>query len=378
MVDARYTCTAGIPAVRVGALIARARCAAGVSERDVALRLRVRLRTLRDWEQGEVVPTDEQIEAIADACGVRVTELLPRRDEVSYDPATGTMRLGRQAVVLPVAVRNDNDDILSAYLALVRQQRGLRPGQEVVVRTDDLEVLADALDLDDEDLEERLVGIIGLSRRQAAVVRAKLLRKRLTVGMVGMVAGFGLVAANRIFSQGTEQVHAVAGGRLVRGNGVIETTTSVARPARVAPPTAATSAPSTAASSTTAASAPTVSEPPPTLPAIVLAEELAAPTTTDLRTGPARTTPQRPTVTTSPVNAPVPTATTASPPESVASTPTTVVLPGPPTLPPTTPTTPTVPTIGGDGTTGTTEPTPTTTEPTTTTTTEPPPTDPTT
>ena len=69
MVDARYMYTAGIPAHRVGALVARARVASSLTDRTLADRLRVRLRTVRDWERGQIVPSDDQIEAIATACG---------------------------------------------------------------------------------------------------------------------------------------------------------------------------------------------------------------------------------------------------------------------------------------------------------------------
>jgi transcriptional regulator with XRE-family HTH domain len=392
MTDAHYTYTAGIPATRVGALLGRARLAAGVSDRAVAGRLRVRLRTVRDWERGQIVPNDDQIDAIALACGLRVTELLPRRSVLMYDPATGVLQLGSQSTLLPTAMRT-NDDVLGAFLSLVRRERGVRADRDVTVRGDDLEALAEALDLDDEELEERLVRIVGLSRRQAAAVRAQLVRRRLTVGVVGMLAGISLVAANRTFTTGTEHVNAIGGGRLVRGDPFARVTTTVAASvATIAPPTTIVVASSAAPLSTTTAATPplvTSPGPPPTLPAVVLAEQVDPAPGQAGRTGPPRTTP-RPAVAT-PVTHP------AEP--TTGTTPTTVVLPGPPTLDPpaTTATTPAptttattsgpdappppptsgpvVSTIGGGGTTGSTEAPPpptTTTEPTTTTTTEPP------
>ena len=126
------------------------------------------------------MPTDDEVEAIAAACGTRLTELLPRRASVSYDPATGIMRMGDQAVAMPGNML-DNDTVLGAYIGMVRRQRGLRPDQDVKVRQEDLEALGEALDLDDDELEERLVRVIGMSRTQAAAVRAQLLRRRLAV-----------------------------------------------------------------------------------------------------------------------------------------------------------------------------------------------------
>src|SRR5437762_11659884 len=51
--DARYTYTAGMPAARVGWLVARARSVAGVGERDLASSVGVPVRVVRRWERGE-------------------------------------------------------------------------------------------------------------------------------------------------------------------------------------------------------------------------------------------------------------------------------------------------------------------------------------
>src|SRR5215216_6990968 len=99
--DARYTYTAGMPAARVGWLVARARAIAGIADRDLAATIGLPLRAIRRWERGDQVPSDDEIEAIAAACGTRLTELLPRRTSVSYDPSTGIMRMGDQALALP-------------------------------------------------------------------------------------------------------------------------------------------------------------------------------------------------------------------------------------------------------------------------------------
>ncbi len=396
MVDARYMYTAGIPARRVAVMLSQARLPRGLTQRDLAVRMRVQLRTVRDWERGDRVPTDDQMEAIAQACGLQITELLPRRGVLTYDADTGVMCLGTGATQLSTS-RRDNDDVLHAFLGLVRQERHVGSNQEVAVRGDDLEALAEALDLDDEELEQRLMHILGLDRRQAAQVRARLLRRRLTVGVASMIAGLSLVAANRAFSTGVERVNTVGGGRVVRGNPFAQVTTVVTTPLTnaAAGSTAVVvtdPAPASTAAAVSVVTAPpnTQPGPPPTLPAVVLAVELEPPAGLGTRTGPPRTT-SPPQVSHPVVTDPVDTA-----------TPTTVLLPGPPTLPPdtsptSTPTTtpvtspwppptpppvtttvmPPVSTIGGGGTTGTTEappPTTTTTSTTvaTTTTTEAP------
>src|SRR4051812_21805586 len=256
-----------MPAARVGWLVARARSAAGIADRDLASSLSLPLRTIRRWERGDLVPTDDEVEAIAVACGIRLTELLPRRAVVSYDPATGIMRMGDQSVALPGSML-DNDTVLSAYIGMVRRQRGLRPDQDVKIRQEDLEALGEALDLDDEELEERLVRVIGMSRSQAAAVRAQLLRRRLAVPMVGMLAGLSLLGINRIFTTATEQVKTVAGGAITRGNPFADspttTATTVIQSISVKPTTA------------DAAGAPAVTVA-PTLPPVVTEGTVAGP-----------------------------------------------------------------------------------------------------
>jgi transcriptional regulator with XRE-family HTH domain len=322
--DARYTYTAGMPAARVGWLVARARAVAGIADRDLASSLGVPLRTVRRWERGDLVPTDDEVEAIAAACGTRLTELLPRRASVSYDPATGIMRMGDQAVAMPGSML-DNDTVLGAYIGMVRRQRGLRADQDVKVRQEDLEALSEALDLDDDELEERLVRVIGISRTQAAAVRAQLLRRRLAVPMVGMLAGLSLLGVNRIFTTATEQVKTVAGGAVTRGNPYATTTTSSTVFGLPIVVTTSSTSP------TTEPTSPPVSE---TLPAVVTAEPLLGPPQPE-RTGPPRSRPvetSQPETTEPPATDPV---TTPAPTTPITAAPTTPPSTAPPATQPT-------------------------------------------
>jgi transcriptional regulator with XRE-family HTH domain len=385
--DARYTYTAGMPAARVGWLVARARSVAGIGERDLASSVGVPVRTVRRWERGDLVPTDDEVEAIASACGARLTELLPRRAVVSYDPSTGIMQMGDQAVAIPTTSL-DNDTVLAAFVALVRRVRGLRLDQDVKVRQEDLDALGEVLDLDDQELEERLMRIIGMSRSQAAAVRAQLLRKRLAVPMVGMLAGLSLLGINRLFTTGSEQVKAIDGKvETVFPVPSTTTTSSVAPPASEGGAAAPAATPAPAASSSAVAAPGTQAA-----TAAAPAESPAQVTSTTqpfvgpkfpVRTGPPASTPgRRPTTggETAPTDPPTVGSPVTEPPSSGGGG-------GSPTSPVTQPTTsppttgqpavtlpaPTVPPIATtDGSTGT---TPVTPPPTTTSTTvnDPPP-----
>jgi len=370
--DARYTYTAGMPAARVGWLVARARSVAGIGERDLASSVGVPVRTVRRWERGDLVPTDDEVEGIASACGARLTELLPRRAVVAYDPSTGIMQMGDQAVAIPTTSL-DNDTVLAAFVALVRRVRGLRLDQDVKVRQEDLDALGEVLDLDDQELEERLMRIIGMSRSQAAAVRAQLLRKRLAVPMVGMLAGLSLLGINRLFTTGSEQVKAID-GKVETVFPVPSTTTTTA--VAVAPEGGAAPAATPAAASSSATAAPATQA-----ATAAPAESPAEVTSTTqpfvgpkfpVRTGPPATTPgRRPTTgggETAPTDPPTVGSPVAEPPSSgggggspaapVTQPPTSPPTTGQPavTLPSTSP--PTVTPIGGTG--GPTETTPVT------------------
>src|SRR3954464_12844599 len=283
-----------MPAARVGWLVARARAVAGITDRDLASSLGLPVRMVRRWERGDLVPTDDEVEAIPPACGTRLTELLPRRSSVSYDTSTGIMRMGDQAVALPGNML-DNDTVLAAYIGMVRRQRGLRPDQDVKVRQEDLEALGEALDLDDEELEERLVRVIGMSRAQAAAVRAQLLRRRLAVPMVGMLAGLSLLGINRIFTTATEQVKTVAGGAITRGNPFADSPTTTATTATQWATISRARPPPTRGPPRPPPLPPPAPPPPPPLPPVVTAVAVPVGPTQPSRTGPPRSTRRQPT-----------------------------------------------------------------------------------
>jgi transcriptional regulator with XRE-family HTH domain len=384
-----------MPAARVGWLVARARSVAGIGERDLASSVGVPVRTVRRWERGDLVPTDDEVEAIALACGARLTELLPRRAVVAYDPSTGIMQMSDQAVAIPTTSL-DNDTVLAAFVALVRRVRGLRLDQDVKVRQEDLDALGEVLDLDDQELEERLMRIIGMSRSQAAAVRAQLLRKRLAVPMVGMLAGLSLLGINRLFTTGSEQVKAIDGKVETVFPVPSTTTTTVASVAPEGGAAAAVPAATPAPASSSAAAAAPASQ---AASSAAPAESPAQVTSTTqpfvgpkfpVRTGPPASTPGRRVTTggeTAPTDPPTVGSPVAEPPSSGGggggspTTPTTHPPTSPPTtgqpavtLPPTSPpTAPTVPPIGGtDGPTETTPVTPPPTPPPTLPPTDPP------
>lgn len=98
--------------------------------------------------------------------------------------------MGNRSVVLSAEL-GDNEQLLESYLWLVADQRAVDLDPSIVVRRDDIRVLAELLDLDDTELEQKLVKILQLSAPEAAELRRLLLRHR----MAFAAAGVGLLTA---------------------------------------------------------------------------------------------------------------------------------------------------------------------------------------
>lgn len=118
-----------------------------------------------------------------------MTRAIGRR-AVAWDPTEGVLTVGERSVTLTCAP-GDNECILRTYLHLVADQRDVALDRSVVLRRDDVQVLAELLDLDDVRLEQQLGAILRLSGGDAKALRRDLLRHRLTAAAVGV----GLLAA---------------------------------------------------------------------------------------------------------------------------------------------------------------------------------------
>jgi hypothetical protein len=112
------------------------------------------------------------------------------RRAVSFDPATGLLVVGHRRAKVTCRP-GDNECVLRTYLALVAEQRDVPVDRSVVLRQDDVAVLAELLDLDDADLEARLVRLLRLSEREAADLRHQLLRHKVAAATIGV----GMLAA---------------------------------------------------------------------------------------------------------------------------------------------------------------------------------------
>lgn len=100
-------------------------------------------------------------------------------------PDRSTLSLGRHVVVIEPGA--DNGAILKAYVELTARNRGDRVANVVQVRHEDVEALAQALDLDAHDLGAQIERILGTTRAEAQQVVARLKESR-TIGGIGRAA----------------------------------------------------------------------------------------------------------------------------------------------------------------------------------------------
>jgi hypothetical protein len=118
------------------------------------------------------------------------------RSSLTFDADGRTMTVGGRSVTMARGP-DDNEAVLRSYLALVAEQRGVPLDGSIDLRTDDVAALADFLDLDDTELEDKLAGVLRLSRRDAADLRSLLRRHRVAAAVgVGVLAGVPLLGAS--------------------------------------------------------------------------------------------------------------------------------------------------------------------------------------
>lgn len=191
----------GVPAPRLGALLTAARTRAGLDVDDVAARAGVGARRLRRWERGEDLPSDDDLAAVLGVLGIDAGELVPAREPVAYDADQGLVTVGhRSAAVTPAGDGDGNEAVLRTYLGLVAEVRGTRLGAGIGLRIDDIEVLAQLLDLDDADLEARLERLLGVTPTAAGTIRALISRHRVIAAAASMT--IGLLAAVPLVTSG--------------------------------------------------------------------------------------------------------------------------------------------------------------------------------
>lgn len=181
-----------------GALVIAAREVKGLSLRRAARRLGVSPRALRGWERGRSDIPLAVRQSMVTLYGLHRAQLIPDRPaEAVRDGRNGTIRIGS----VTFTVHGADDDSLRAFLAAVRQERGVAEDAPLAMRASDAELLAEVLGGSPQAIVSNLQRLLGVDEREAVEIGRWMLRRTalaglLVVGLVTGVAGTGALAAD--------------------------------------------------------------------------------------------------------------------------------------------------------------------------------------
>ena len=159
-----------LPDARIGHLIRAARHGAGLRRTVVARAAGISRTALRSAEHGTQRLDATTVVAVFSACGTTARAIVPPRRLPSVNG--GVVQLGPTHHGAP---SDDPDAVLAAYVAAVRAARRVGGAPLPTPRRADLEVLSNALGLDDDALVARIERIVG-DRTDARTIADQLLQ----------------------------------------------------------------------------------------------------------------------------------------------------------------------------------------------------------
>jgi transcriptional regulator with XRE-family HTH domain len=151
-----------------GGCLEGARRAAGLSQRRLARNAGLTSRRIAELERDADVPTDRELGALAQGCGVSVFDLLPPGYSLrilDHDGTSAQELQGRQA----------SDALLREYLTMVMELRSGRVVTAPTLRHDDLVELAAALGDTPEAIEARLIALLDAEATDAPSILSMIL-----------------------------------------------------------------------------------------------------------------------------------------------------------------------------------------------------------
>ena len=201
-----------------GRALERLRQLSGMSERAAARSLGVKPSILRSWECHRTSPDADQIARAVTVYGRDLGDAIAPRTPLTDPTRPGVLIVGEEEVVVAdhlvpgSSTHEDNGDLLSAYLAAVRRQRGLADIDRVDLRSEDLAALAVELDLGDAHLQQLLADMLDLTPAGAQfTVRTLLVGALVALIASGVVQGSWMsptasASESRVPAVRTEQI----------------------------------------------------------------------------------------------------------------------------------------------------------------------------
>jgi hypothetical protein len=142
-------------------------------------------------EAGEEPLDEPTVRWLAALYDMRVESLVPQRTRLVIDLDEGSVAMGP---LFEQLIDVHPDDVLTKYLALVMELRGLAPGAPLKIRDLDLEVLGTALTIKPREVQRRLHGLMRGDREPIDGARRRL-RSRLVVPVAGILVACTAVGA---------------------------------------------------------------------------------------------------------------------------------------------------------------------------------------
>jgi transcriptional regulator with XRE-family HTH domain len=173
---------------RLGTLLRGARRDRGLSRREVADRVGTTTSDMRRFERGDTPVPPHLVAEFAECYGSALTAQLATRAPIQVD--SQRMVVGDEIATFESA---DGDEVLTKYVELVARLRNSQPGEPIALRTDDLVALSNAIGRHTEDVEARIVEVLGCTPREAHSLHAEMLRRKLVLPVAGLVAGLAIV-----------------------------------------------------------------------------------------------------------------------------------------------------------------------------------------
>lgn len=201
-----------VPAGRLGRVLGDARSRQGESLRALAEATGFLFspEELAAVEAGTRTLADEEIVMLARIYGVETATFMPARTRLVIDLHARTVTIGETT---GKASRRDSltEGVLTRYLALLYQLRNERPGQSVRLRQLDIDVLGEALWLEPNDIQDRLVGLMA-HRVKEITRKGVFFGRRLVVPAVGILVAI-TAAGTLVLESRTDLLHQDAARR---------------------------------------------------------------------------------------------------------------------------------------------------------------------
>ncbi len=175
-----------VPPMRLGRLLVERRRTRGLDLVTLARRTggRYDATVLTAIEAGRLALGDEDLGHVSDLYGLRAEPAVrPRRTRLAIDVEDAVTD---EHVHLTHRTGSDPDEVLIRYLGLIVALRAAVPGHPVMLRVEDLIVLADALWLEPDEVEARLT-VLMTNPRNRLGRRAQRLSRRTVIPAAGIL-----------------------------------------------------------------------------------------------------------------------------------------------------------------------------------------------